>query len=362
MEVRVLVVDDSVFYRHRVVAALNADKDIVVIGEACNGMEAVEKAKSLHPDVITMDVSMPVMDGVTAVRQIMEECPTQILMFSSLTTKGAQATFDALDAGAVDFITKHIEELSGDPKESLRHLCRRVRMLGTTARVRSRGVTANTPQVTNPAAGAVRARPVPRPHRVTEAAETTADVQLVLIGTSTGGPVALQKVLTMLPKGYRIPVLVVQHMPPSFTTAFAERLNKMCLCDVREIHDGERLVPATIYIAPGGYQTVLKRRSDAVYAQVRDPLPGDIYRPSVDIAFASAADVLAGGVLGIVLTGMGADGKDGAGLLKARGSKVWVQDEQTSTIFGMPKAVMNAGYADQVMSLQELGEALSGLA
>lgn len=362
MEVRVLVVDDSVFYRHRLVAALSAEQDIVVVGEACNGMEGVEKARSLHPDVIIMDVNMPVMDGVTAVRHIMEERPTKILMFSSLTTKGAQATFDALDAGAVDFITKHIEELNGDPKDSLRHLCRRVRILGSAARVGGRIEAADVQHAPVSGAAVMPQRTYSHSHDAAESAVCSKDIRLIVIGTSTGGPVALQSVLTMLPQGYPIPIVVVQHMPPSFTKAFAERLDRMCMCSVREVQDSELMMPATIYIAPGGFQTVVKRRSDGVYVQVREPSPGEIYRPSVDITFISAADALSNGVLGVVLTGMGADGKDGAGVLKARGSRIWVQDEQSSTIFGMPKAVISAGYADEVMSLKAMGKALSGLA
>lgn len=350
MEVRVLIVDDSVFYRHRLVGALSAEKDIVIVGEACNGMEAVEKAKSLHPDVIIMDVTMPVMDGVTAVRRIMKESPTQILMFSSLTTKGAQATFDALDAGAIDFMTKHLDVLSGDPRESLRHLCRRVRVLGTSAHVKARIAGQGEPH-----------GPTEGPQQVAEIARRTRGIQLIVIGTSTGGPVALQTVLTLLPRGYRIPVLVVQHMPSSFTTAFAERLNNMCLCEVKEVKDGDRLESATIYIAPGGYQTAVTWCSDVICLQLREPSLGDIYRPSVDIAFASAAEVFSGNVLGVVLTGMGTDGMEGARRLRSCGSKVWVQDEQSSTIFGMPKAVLDAGYADRVMSLQDMAKALSSL-
>lgn len=362
MEVRVLVVDDSVFYRHRVVAALNAEKDIVVVGEASNGMEAVEKARLLRPDVIIMDVSMPVMDGVTAVRKIMDERPTHILMFSSLTTKGAQATFDALDAGAVDFMTKHVEELSGDPQQALRHLCRRVRILGSSSHSRSRIAASGMPRGTDASISALSKGPPTQIRQVTHKAREGANVQLVVIGTSTGGPVALQKLLSMLPNSYGLPVLVVQHMPPSFTKAFAERLNKLCACNVKEAQDGERLERSTIYIAPGGYQTSLKRASDTVYVQVKDPSPGDIYRPSVDVAFSSAAGVLPGGVLGVVLTGMGSDGRDGAGMLKSVGCRVWVQDEASSIIFGMPKAVLSAGYADQVLSLQDMGKALSALA
>ena len=362
MEVRVLVVDDSVFYRHRVVAALNAEKDMVVVGEASNGMEAVEKARLLRPDVIIMDVSMPVMDGVTAVRKIMEDRPTHILMFSSLTTKGAQATFDALDAGAVDFMTKHLEELSGDPQQALRHLCRRVHMFGSSSYSRERTASNNLSHRADAAVNALPKRPPYQVRQVVQKDREGAHVQLVVIGTSTGGPVALQKLLSMLPNGYGLPVLVVQHMPPSFTKAFAERLNKLCSCNVKEAQDGERLERSTIYIAPGGYQTSLKRGNESIYIQVKEPSSDDIYRPSVDVAFSSAASVLPGGVLGVVLTGMGSDGRDGAGMLKSVGCKVWVQDEASSVIFGMPKAVLSAGYADQVLSLQDLGKSLSGLA
>jgi two-component system chemotaxis response regulator CheB len=362
MEVRVLVVDDSVFYRHRVVKALNAEKDLVVVGEASNGLEAVELAKQLLPDVITMDVSMPVMDGVSAVRRIMADRPTPILMFSSLTTKGAQATFDAMDAGAADFLTKQGEELNGNPQETLRHLCRRVRMLARSARIRAghpsgevrREIRLETRSQGNAAVTERVTIPHGHPH--------VRDVRMIVIGTSTGGPVAVQKLLLALPADFPIPMLIVQHMPPAFTRTFAERLNKLSACRVKEAEDGERPQPASVYVAPGGCQTTLKGHGETLHFQVRDGAPEDVYRPCIDIAFSSAAATLPGGILGVVLTGMGADGKDGARVLKAKGSSVWVQDEESSVIFGMPKAVLDAGFADQVMSLEEIGNALAGLA
>ncbi|HKJ21805.1 MAG TPA: chemotaxis response regulator protein-glutamate methylesterase [Gammaproteobacteria bacterium] len=356
MTVRVLVVDDSLFYRRRVTEALNAEEDIQVVGEAGNGLMALERVKELAPDVITMDINMPLMDGVTAVRRIMAERPTPILMFSSLTTQGARETLDALDAGALDFMPKQLEEVSSDRREALDQLCKRVRWLGKKGPHGRAGGPAKVPEVPP----VVRDRAL-RPEARSHAPAQARTVKLVLIGTSTGGPVAIQTLLSQLPGDYPVPVLIVQHMPGPFTKAFAERMNKLCSCTVKEAQGGDRLAPGTVLIAPGGKQTVLHARGDAIVVEINDSIASDIYKPSVDVTFLSAADALPGGVLAVVLTGMGADGREGACRLKARNSRIWVQDEHSSVIFGMPKAIIDAGHADQVMSIDRIAAELAGL-
>lgn len=349
MTIRVLVVDDSRFFRRRVTEMLEADPRISVIGAAENGAEAVKMAGRLRPDIITMDVEMPLMDGITATRHIMQARPTTILMFSSLTTDGAQSTLDALEAGAVDFLPKRFEDISRDRKEATRLLCERViavarRGMHAAPSLRSAPITA---PVSRPAA--------PRPHTVGPAA---GQIELVAIGTSTGGPVALQDVLSKLPADFPLPLLLIQHMPGSFTTAFAERLDRICNIRVHEAADGDPLTPGTALLAPGSMQTTLEKRGGHLAVRVSEPSPGQNYKPCVDVTFSSIAQTLPGKALAVVLTGMGADGREGARRLKQSGATVWAQDEASSVIYGMPAAIVEAGLADQILPLEEVGPAL----
>ncbi len=361
MKVRVLVVDDSGFFRRRVTEILGGDAHIEVIGTASNGVEAIEMTLKLNPDVITMDIEMPVMDGITAVRRIMASNPTPVLMFSSLTTEGAQATFEALDAGAVDFIPKRFEDLSQDREEAKRLLCSRVRAVGARGMALRQGTLKKAPLLSE----------TPKPNRVKdenvssrEAVSVSAkkypgNCKLVAIGTSTGGPVALQQVLSKLPADFPFPLLLVQHMPASFTPAFAQRMDKLCSIKVKEAEDGDFLEAGVALLAPGGRQMLLEQRSGKVCVRIRDSEQGQTYKPSVDVTFSSAARIFPGQVLAVVMTGMGADGREGARLLKQGGSIVWAQDEQSCVVYGMPMAVVEAGLADRVVSLQEIGNNLA---
>ncbi len=344
MVARVLIVDDSSFFRRRVNEILEADKNIEVIGMAKDGLDAIQQAEKLKPDVITMDIEMPVMDGITAVRKIMQKSPIPILMFSSLTTDGAQATLDALDAGAVDFLPKKFDDISSDRDEAKRLLCARVRLIA------ARGLAKSSP-ISKPVQGKVSTKPVTMPGK--------GNYQLIAIGTSTGGPVALQDVLTKLPKNFSLPLILIQHMPASFTPAFAQRLNGLCQIEVREAVDGEKLMPGVALLAPGGKQMeVIKRASDS-YIKISEPLPGQNYKPSVDIAFSSVACSFPGKALAIVLTGMGADGREGARELKQGGSSLWSQDEASCVVYGMPAAVADAGLSDHVLPLSSIGDSLA---
>jgi len=345
MVARVLIVDDSSFFRRRVNEILEADAKIQVIGMAKNGLEAVELAEKLKPDVITMDIEMPVMDGITAVRKIMQKSPIPILMFSSLTTDGAKATLDALDAGAVDFLPKKFDDISSDREEAKRLLCARVRLIA--ARGLTKTPVAPTTTVVKRSFRAPTSQPKKNNH------------QLVAIGTSTGGPVALQDVLTKLPKNFPLPIILIQHMPASFTPAFAQRLDGLCQIEVREAVDGEQLKPGLALLAPGGKQMELVKRGSLSHIKISEPLPGQNYKPSVDVAFDSVADTYPGKALGIVLTGMGADGREGARKMKQGGSELWSQDEASCVVFGMPAAIEEAGLSDHVMPLSTIGENLA---
>ncbi|WP_176513166.1 MULTISPECIES: protein-glutamate methylesterase/protein-glutamine glutaminase [Pseudomonas] len=372
MAVKVLVVDDSGFFRRRVSEILSADPTIQVVGTATNGKEAIDQALSLKPDVITMDYEMPMMDGITAVRHIMQRCPTPVLMFSSLTHEGARVTLDALDAGAVDYLPKNFEDISRNPDKVKQMLCEKVHTLSRSNR--RFGGYASQPAASAPAPAAPAAAHAPAsslaspaPARAAAPARPAAapaahspapkrkPYKLVAIGTSTGGPVALQRVLTQLPANFPAPIVLIQHMPAAFTKAFAERLDKLCRINVKEAEDGDVLRPGLALLAPGGKQMMIDGRGTVKI------LPGDErlnYKPCVDITFGSAAKSYGDKVLSVVLTGMGADGREGARLLKQGGSTVWAQDEASCVIYGMPMAIVKANLADAVYSLDEIGKHL----
>ncbi|HDS1755859.1 chemotaxis response regulator protein-glutamate methylesterase [Pseudomonas putida] len=371
MAVKVLVVDDSGFFRRRVSEILSADPTIQVVGTATNGREAIDQALALKPDVITMDYEMPMMDGITAVRHIMQRCPTPVLMFSSLTHEGARVTLDALDAGAVDYLPKNFEDISRNPEKVKQMLCEKVHTLSRSNRrfggyASPAAAAAPAPASVAHTATSSLASPAPTrsvaPARAAAAPASTHSpapkrkpYKLVAIGTSTGGPVALQRVLTQLPAGFPAPIVLIQHMPAAFTKAFAERLDKLCKISVKEAEDGDLLRPGLALLAPGGKQMMIDGRGTVKI------LPGDErlnYKPCVDITFGSAAKSYGDKVLSVVLTGMGADGREGARLLKQGGSTVWAQDEASCVIYGMPMAIVKANLADAVYSLDEIGKHL----
>jgi two-component system chemotaxis response regulator CheB len=329
---------------------------------------------ALKPDVITMDYEMPMMDGITAVRHIMQRCPTPVLMFSSLTHEGARVTLDALDAGAVDFLPKNFEDISRNPEKVKQLLCEKVHSISRSNRrfsAYSAPAPAAAPAPTPaPAASSygshtshsspvpARPAPAPAPARASAASASSSApkrkaYKLVAIGTSTGGPVALQRVLTQLPANFPAPIVLIQHMPAAFTKAFAERLDKLCRISVKEAEDGDILRPGLALLAPGGKQMMIDGRGAVKI------LPGDErlnYKPCVDITFGSAAKSYGDKVLAVVLTGMGADGREGARLLKQGGSSVWAQDEASCVIYGMPMAIVKADLADAVYGLDDIGK------
>ncbi|WP_207062447.1 chemotaxis response regulator protein-glutamate methylesterase [Motiliproteus sp. SC1-56] len=369
MPVSVLVVDDSAFFRQRVSAILNADPRVTVVGTAENGKVAIDKARQLRPDVITMDYEMPVMNGIAALTEIMRVAPTPVLMFSSLTYEGARITLEALEAGAVDYLPKSYEQMAPGKGSLEQVLIERILTVSRSHPGSLRGPGRAAPAITPPprrplgtGAGLRQpAAPIAEPARPPAKAKIPNlrdRCSLVVFGTSTGGPVAIQKVLTQLPASFPVPILVVQHMPKAFTGAFAERLNQQCALEVREAVDGDRLQPGVVLLAPGGQQMMVESRGGG---RVR-VLEGDArlnYKPSVDITFGSAAKQMPGKVLGIVLTGMGADGREGARLLKRTGSQVWAQNEASCVIYGMPQAIVQAQLQDLVLDLSEVGSALT---
>ncbi|MDD2842914.1 MAG: chemotaxis response regulator protein-glutamate methylesterase [Tolumonas sp.] len=369
MAVKVLVVDDSSFFRRRVTEIVNQDPLLEVVDTAVNGKEAIEKALNLRPDVITMDIEMPVLDGISAVREIMAKCPTPILMFSSLTQAGAKATLDALDAGALDFLPKKFEDIARDKQEAITLLQQRIkalsrrRMFMTTPRVA-------TPTPTNTGStlarsitsvtSSLRTQPVAEKVSVpVHYKRSGKSYQLVAIGTSTGGPVALQTILTQLPANFPHPILLIQHMPSTFTSAFAARLNSLCKISVKEAEDGDVLKPGNAYLAPGGKQMLVDGRGTSARIRIIDGNDKVNYKPCVDITFASLVKSHGDKVLAIILTGMGADGRDGARLLKDQGATIWAQDEASCVVYGMPQAVAKAGISSESLPLDRVAQRIS---
>jgi two-component system chemotaxis response regulator CheB len=378
MTIRVLIVDDSSFFRRRLTEILNSDPQLEVIDTASDGREAVTKALALKPDVITMDIEMPVLDGISAVREILQSQRIPILMFSSLTHEGAKATFDALDAGAIDFLPKKFEDIARDKEEAGSVLRDRVkavarkRPLGrntfsSTTSMSANSGLANSPAISRPASpassGLTRAA-LGRPQLSERLGGTVRNAnfkasgqsyKLVAIGTSTGGPVALQRILTNLPADFPLPIILIQHMPAAFTGAFAQRLNTLAKIEIKEAVDNDILRPGVAYLAPGGKQMLVEGNDTQARLRIKeDDSPRITFKPSVDVTFATAARVFQDKVLAVVLTGMGADGREGARMLKQAGSRVWAQDEASCVVYGMPQAIAAAGLMDLEVSLNEV--------
>jgi two-component system chemotaxis response regulator CheB len=343
--IKVLIVDDSAFMRNALSKMLSSDPAISIIGTAKDGVEAVEKVSQLKPDIVTMDVEMPRMDGISALKAIMERNPVPIIMMSSLTTEGARVTLDALDAGAVDFIPKELSSLSVNIFKVRELLIHKVKSISRVAvrRIREskRRLTAEKLPQTPP----------------TSLTRTTGErrIGIVSIGTSTGGPKALQEIIPQIPNDFPVPIVIVQHMPPNFTGPFAERLNSLSRVTVKEAQDGDSLRPGLVVIAPGrAHMRVMRKRGIETVITISENRQDFIYMPSVDALMLSVAELFPGRALGVILTGMGNDGIKGLMALKNSGGRVFAQNEETCVVYGMPKAVVEAGIADKVLPIEEM--------
>jgi two-component system chemotaxis response regulator CheB len=362
MPLNVLVVDDSQFFQRILKEIINDSADLNVIGVANNGCEAVEKVKSLKPDVVTMDYEMPMMDGVTAVREIMSENPLPILMLSSMTFSGAKITMDALDAGAADFMTKNFAEISGKGEAIKQRLYRTLLEIGKSVALRKKAsAPANDEKVSTVSTSLDKPSVVPNIGRSKQALFETASLpKLIVIGASTGGPSAVTEVLKRLPKNFPCPIIVVQHMPQKFTLAFSHRLNKQCHLDITEAVDGDVLMPGKVFIAPGGKQLVIDKSNTR---RIRIIESGDNirYKPCIDITLASVSNIYGKDTLAIVLTGMGNDGCDGARLLKQKQATVWTQTEESCVVYGMPMAIDKENLSNASLSLDKMAYHLCSL-
>jgi two-component system chemotaxis response regulator CheB len=376
MPYKVLVVDDSSFFRRRVTDILNKDPNLTVIDVAINGKDAVEKAISLKPDVITMDIEMPLLNGIEAVKQIMAKAPTSILMFSSLTHQGANATLEALEAGALDFLPKKFSEIAKTTDDAGSLLRQRVVELAKTkGLLRRKSISRVQSSQTTPVTKSLnkfdmQPRTSLRSDKVVPAhvekisnqsvkRSSGKNYQLLAIGTSTGGPIALQKILTQLPEDFPLPIILIQHMPAAFTFAFANRLNSLCKINVKEAEHGDILKPGCAYLAPGGRQMIIDGTANLAKLKIIEDNSEKIaFKPSVDVSFGSAAKVFGGSVLGVILTGMGSDGREGARMLKGKGATIWAQDEASCVVYGMPQAVTVAGISVLSLALEDVSPSI----
>ncbi len=337
LPIRVLIVDDSAFIRHTVTKYLEAETDITVVGNAHDGLEALTQIKAYKPDVVVLDVEMPRMDGLTALKQIMLECPTPVIMLSGLTKAGARTTIQALMRGAVDFVTKPTSRL--DIHVVIDELKEKIK-----SAVGIHSAIMRLPELVS------TLPPAKRGQQLLQKGDT-----LIVIGTSTGGPRALQQVFADLPGSLQAGVLVVQHMPAGFTRSLAQRLNELSALTVQEAAEGDRLARGLALMAPGDFH--LRLRSARQVTLDNGPRRNHV-RPSVNVSMESAVEYYGANTIGVVLTGMGSDGTDGAKLIKEVGGKIIAEHASTSVVYGMPESVVRAGLADRIVPLPQVGAAI----
>lgn len=358
-KIRVLVVDDSALVRRLVTSALRDVPDLEVVGVAKDGLEAIEQVSILRPDVVTLDIEMPRLDGLGALTRIRAIEPRMpVIMFSTLTERGASATLEALSRGASDYVTKpsNTGKIVDGMIAIREQLVPRIRALVGMRKLAPAGL-ATVARATSSTSG----RPGDRGGReatLTRPRPSLKKPEVLLIGCSTGGPDALARIIPALPRDLAVPVLIVQHMPPVFTAMLAQRLDRDSPLTVREAADGDHLHPGEVLIAPGDWHLRLRSAAQSVRVVLDQAAPENFCRPAVDVLFRSAAQVYGDRVLAVVLTGMGHDGLEGARILTNAGSSVLAQDESTSVVWGMPGAVVGAGLARDVVPLENVPAAI----
>ena len=354
--IKVMIVDDSALVRQVIAQALSSDAEIEVIGAASDPIFAMQKMKIQWPDVLVIDIEMPRMDGITFLKKIMAQRPTPVVVCSSLAEEGAQATFEALEAGAISIITKpkiglksFLEDASNDIVQAVRSAAR-----ANMRAVRSGGASASRSAAAAPATKLTA--DVMLSAASNRALVRTTD-QVVAIGTSTGGTQALEAVLTKLPATC-LGIVIVQHMPEKFTAMFAERLDSICQIEVREATNGDRVIPGRALIAPGGRHMMLKRNGAQYVVEVADGPVVNRHKPSVDVLFRSMAKYAGANALGIIMTGMGDDGARGMKEMHDAGARTIAQDEASCIVFGMPREAIKLDAVDQIMALDQIPAAI----
>ncbi|AVQ99063.1 chemotaxis response regulator protein-glutamate methylesterase [Oceanobacillus iheyensis] len=344
--IRVLVIDDSAFMRKVIKDMLESDQRIQVIATARNGEDGIRKIKKLSPDVVTLDIHMPVMDGITALQYIMGECPIPVVMLSSATAEGADKTLQAISNGAVDFITKPSGNLSIENGQ-------------ITQEIISKVIAASGVSITEkPEESTIQSTDIP-----VQNGKQTYSRTIVTIGTSTGGPRALQQVIPCLPADFSAPILIVQHMPPGFTKSLAERLNSMSAVHVKEAVHGEVLEDGTAYIAPGNYHMHVKKRGITMVVELSQKEPVNGHRPSVDVLFESVGDLDQTNKIAVILTGMGSDGSNGIKRMKTKDTSTITiaESEKTAVIYGMPKSAVKTNCVNHIVALNQVADTLENL-
>jgi two-component system, chemotaxis family, protein-glutamate methylesterase/glutaminase len=345
---RVLVVDDSAFMRSALSRIIASDPSITVVGTARDGATAIEQAKALQPDVVTLDVEMPNMGGMEALKllRVLQPHPPAVLMCSSLTTAGSHAALQALRLGAADVIAKDHSTFSTKMDEMASDLHAKIKAIGQQRRSKMQPVA-------------------PRPAGSEATVKTTkiklSDYQMMLIGSSTGGPPVLETIITQLPADLSMPVVVAQHMPVLFTKSLAQRLDEMARVTVVHAEAGSPLFPGVVYICPGGQHThVVKSAAGKFSLRFSEEPKTELYKPSVNVLFATAAEVVDGRILAAVLTGMGEDGAKGAAALRAKNATILAQEQSSCVVYGMPRAIVDRNLADAIGSPDELALMLAG--
>lgn len=350
MSLRVLIVDDSAFMRRALKRMIESEPGFEIAGMAADGAEGVRLAHELQPDIVTLDVKMPVMDGLKALEKILAHRPVPVLMLSSLTGEGAETTIRALELGAVDFIDKSSVSSSMDIVSIAPTLLGKLRAIGHVSQ-----------EKISLARNLLETREYLAPPPLKAAGEGAA-YDVIAIGSSTGGPSCLQALLLPLPKNYPYPIAIVQHMPVGFTRSLAERLNTICSVEVREAAEGDELRPGRAVIAPAGQHLLLRKSDGKLVCHLSDEPKHALHRPSVDVLFASVVKAVGKRAAGILLTGMGKDGAKGLLAMRQAGCETIAQDEKTSVVWGMPRAAVEIGAAGSVLPLPEIRSLLQGLA
>ncbi|TAN59463.1 chemotaxis response regulator protein-glutamate methylesterase [bacterium] len=337
-KIRVLVVDDSLLMRKIISDGINSDPALEVIDKARNGKEALEKIFSLKPDVVTLDINLPIIDGISVLEEVMKKQPTRVLILSAYTREGTSATMRALELGAIDFITKPSGEISLDIYKLKDTIASKIKLAAKVDLDKFLPVGAVSSSLEKPAS--IR--------------------KLVVIGASTGGPKAVLNIMQNIPEGLPAAFLIVQHMPKGFTTSFAERISWQGKIKTKEAQDLDIVLADKGFVAPAGYHMLLEKSPHAVRIKLNQGPLVNFVRPSIDVTMASAAEAFGKNVIGVILSGMGKDGLEGCQKIKKRGGTIIVQDEETSVVWGMPRAVYEADLADKILPVAKIAESIAG--
>jgi two-component system chemotaxis response regulator CheB len=338
--IRVLVVDDSAFVRRALTRMLDSSPDIQVVGVAVDGRDGIDKVKELQPDVVTLDIKMPRLGGLEALKTIMEETPVPVLLLSSLTTEGADVTLRGLELGAMDFVDKSSVQGNMNLLNLAEDLKAKIRALASVPRGRLRSLGTLLPGDRLPLSRAPETSPI----------------EVVAIGTSTGGPSALQAIIPRLPEGFGGAIIVVQHMPVGFTKSLADRLDSRSVLPVREATNDEAVQPGHVLIAPAGRHLKVRRKAGVLRVWLDDEPRATLHKPSIDVMMQSVARTCGRRCLGVILTGMGADGVEGLRAIREAGGRTFAESAETCVIYGMPKAAAEAGVVDKAVPLTKMAD------